>query len=90
MLYSEATPGSGRGLRGVTGRPRSRCTTAARCSGVVPQHPPTRARPNCSVNVACASASWAGVSGYRAPSEASTGRPALGMQDSGMRACPAR
>ena len=37
-----ATPASGRGRRARTPRSRTRSTTGRRCSGVVPQHPPTR------------------------------------------------
>ena len=46
------------GLRaGRTGRPCSRSTTCRRCSGVVPQQPPTRPRPNSPTNCSRASAS---------------------------------
>ena len=53
------------------------------CSGVVPQHPPTSDNPNSLTNPASASASSSGRSGYTAPSGPSTGRPALGITDTG-------
>ena len=43
--------------------PRTRSTTWRRCSGVVPQQPPTRERPYSRTNVSCASARSSGVSG---------------------------
>ena len=61
--YSDATPGSGRGLRRATGRPATRAASTAMCSGVVPQHPPTSDSPNSLVNLSWASASPSGVSG---------------------------
>ena len=42
---------------------RSRSTTAARCSGVVPQHPPISPSPNSRTNCSCAVASSVGLSG---------------------------
>ena len=69
-LYSDATPGSGRGERAFAATPAGRAgvtprrsTSAATCSGVVPQHPPTRESPNSRANRSCASASSAAVSG---------------------------
>ncbi len=64
-VYSvAASPGSPSTIRReVTGRDPTRSTTAARCSGVVPQHPPMRPRPNSRTNCSCAVASSAGVSG---------------------------
>ncbi len=61
--YSEATPGSGRGRRGASGRPRSRPVSSAMCSGVVPQHPPTSESPNSRQNVSWAAASSSGCTG---------------------------
>ena len=49
-----------RPARQVSSRPPTRSTTAAMCSGVVPQQPPTSDRPNSLVNRSCASASWVG------------------------------
>ena len=54
-----------RGRAPVQRRPRPPTfrTTASRCSGVVPQQPPTSARPNSPVKASCALASSSGVSG---------------------------
>jgi hypothetical protein len=42
---------------------RTRSTIAARCSGLVPQQPPTMRMPNCSTNSPSMSAIGAGSSG---------------------------
>ena len=60
--------------------------TAVMCSGVVPQQPPTMARPYSSMKVFSEAASSAGFSGYSAPFFPRMGRPALGMTETGMRA----
>src|ERR1035437_4597371 len=85
--YKEATPGSGRGRRVLTGDPPTALTTSARWAGVVPQQPPTRESPNSLTNCVWAVASCAGESGYAAPALVSIGSPALGMQLIGMREC---
>ncbi len=85
--YRLATPFSRTGWRSTTGRARTASTTRRRCSGVVPQHPPTSPRPNSPTNCVCAAASSSGVSGYVAPFGPSTGRPALGMHVTGISAC---
>ena len=85
--YSEATPASGRGRRVASPRPCTFSTTWRRCSGVVPQQPPTRARPKSLVKWSWAAASCSGVSGYDAPSLPSIGSPALGMHDRIVLAC---
>ncbi len=60
------------------------------CSGVVPQQPPTTLSPNSDANRVWASASSVGVSGYQGLPSRSSGSPALGRHDSGVRACWAR
>ena len=77
-------PASGRGRRVARPRGRrTRSTTWRRCSGVVPQQPPTRASPNSRgervVRVGELARASAGSARRRVPS---SGRPALGMQDS--------
>ena len=57
------------------------------CSGVVPQQPPTSATPYSLTNAVSAAASSSGLSGYTAPFGPSSGSPALGITDSGIRAC---
>ncbi len=42
----DATAGSCTGVRTAIDAPAHCSTTAARCSGVVPQHPPTAETPN--------------------------------------------
>ncbi len=85
-----AAPASDCGSRATTSRPRTRSTTRRRCSGVVPQQPPTRPSPYSRVKVSWACASSSGVSGYQAPLPRSSGSPALGMQEIPTRACRAR
>ncbi len=63
VWYSDAAPGSGRGSRSAGASPRTRSTNSRRCSGVVPQQPPTSDSPYSATNVSCASASSTGVSG---------------------------
>ncbi len=61
------------------------------CSGVVPQHPPTMPTPKRSTNSPRVSASSAGDSGNTvSPSEPWIGRPAFGMQCTGIGACSPR
>ena len=57
------------------------------CSGVVPQQPPTSATPYSLTNAVSAAASSSGLSGYTAPFGPSSGSPAFGITDSGIRAC---
>ncbi len=85
--YSDASPGSGRGCRTAGVRSRTAATTVLMCSGVVPQQPPTSRSPYSRTNPASASASSSGLSGYSAPCGPRVGSPALGITDSGIRAC---
>ena len=85
--YSEAAAGSTTGVRSTTSWPRTRSTTCRRCSGVVPQQPPTRPTPYVRTNSSSASASSTGCRGYSAPCLPSCGRPAFGITDSGTVAC---
>src|SRR6266581_5986110 len=68
-------------------RPSTRdtlATIAARCSGRVPQQPPTIRTPNFSMNSPSMSAIGSGSSGYNAsPVPVLSGRPAFGMHDTG-------
>ena len=72
-------------------RPRGRAprsTTCRRCSGVVPQQPPTSPTPYVVDELARARRpARPGCSGYSAPCLPSTGRPAFGITDSGTVAC---
>ena len=69
-------------------KPRTVRTTAARCSGVVPQHPPTARTPKSRTNSPNAAASASGSSGYTAsPVPVLSGSPAFGMHDTGRTAC---
>ena len=80
--------GAGRG-GGTT--PATRVASTAMCSGVVPQHPPTMPTPKRSANSPSVSASSAGDSGNTvSPSEPWMGRPAFGMQCTGIGACSPR
>ena len=56
---------------------------------MVPQQPPTSATPYSVVKRSWASASCSGESGYRAPSEVSSGSPAFGITLSGTGQCRA-
>ena len=57
MLVQRGDTGLARGLRPATWRSATRSASAAMCSGVVPQQPPTSDRPNSLVNLSWASAS---------------------------------
>ena len=57
----EAAAGSWSGVRAAGVAPAQRSTTAARCSGVVPQHPPMAETPNSVTNRCRCSARSSGV-----------------------------
>src|ERR1700709_662419 len=67
LEYSDDADASKVGVRLMTSRPRTRSTTWRRCSGVVPQQPPTSDSPYSVVKRSWASASSSGDSGYPAP-----------------------
>ena len=85
-VYSEDTDGSKVTLRSARRMSATASATLRMCSGVVPQQPPTSESPNSLTNPDSASASSSGVSGYSAPLAPSTGSPAFGITDTGMRA----
>ncbi len=85
--YSDARPGSGRGLRRAGSASWTALTTWAMCSGVEPQQPPTMRVPNSATNPASACANSSGPSGYTAPRGPRIGRPALGITDTNVSAC---
>ena len=67
---------------------RTDSTMAARCSGRVPQHPPTILTPKSFTNSARARAIGSGSSGYTAsPTPVLIGSPALGITEIGCDAC---
>src|ERR1700693_2289284 len=71
--------------------PRTASKIAVRCSGVVPQHPPTMRTPKSFTNSDSAVAIGAGSSGYTAsPTPVLSGSPAFGITDSGRVACSDR
>ncbi len=74
-----ATRGVHCGDRGFGSVPHTRSTTWRRCSGVVPQQPPTTFTPISRTNSSCAAASASGVSGYTARPPSLWGIPAFGM-----------
>ena len=61
--YSDDTPGSGRAARRAGATSRTASTTSRRCSGVVPQQPPTSPSPNSRTKPDSATASSVGDKG---------------------------
>ncbi len=83
--YRLVTAGASRPFLGEPDRSRADASSeisllkSAMCSGVVPQHPPTRSTCDSSTNFSSASTKGLGCSGYSVRPSTSTGSPALGI-----------